>query len=145
MAIFYIDPLREQFDAFKALQRDAPINMLNLVRFNEHANYPAGHVHADKGWSGKRAYDEYGCSSRPIFQSVGGKIIWRGAMEIMLTGPQDKQWDIAFIAYYPDASAFLAMITNVDYKLAVVNRQAAVLDSRLIRFAPGEIAGNGFS
>ena len=142
---YYIDPTREQFDAFKTLPRDVPINMLNLLRFNAAANYPKGHEHAAKGWTGAQAYTEYGRASGAIFQRNGGSIIWRGKMEAMVTGPTDKQWDLAFIAAYPSAASFLAMITDVDYKLAVVNRQAAVLDSRLIRFAPSEIGGGGFA
>ena len=31
----HVDPGREQFDAFKALPRDTPILMLNLVRLRE--------------------------------------------------------------------------------------------------------------
>ena len=142
---YYIDPTREQFDAFKTLPRDVPINMLNLLRFNAAANYPEGHEHAIKGWTGAQAYAEYGRASGPIFQRNGGSIIWRGKMEAMVTGPADKQWDLAFIAAYPNAASFLAMVTDADYKLAVVNRQAAVLDSRLIRFAPSEIGGGGFA
>jgi uncharacterized protein (DUF1330 family) len=132
----YMDPTRASFDAFKALPRDTPIHMLNLLRFRPLAEYPAGHSHAGRGLTGARAYDEYGRASQPIFAAVGGSITWRGRMECMVTGPQDKQWDLAFIAAYPNAAAFLAMITNPAYKLAVVHRQAAVLTSRLIRFAP---------
>jgi uncharacterized protein (DUF1330 family) len=134
----YIDPTRESFDAFKALPRDTPINMLNLIRLNEVATYPDGDT-----CSGAEAYRRYGEHSGPIFRELGGRIIWRGSQECMLTGPQDKQWDIAFIAHYPSAHAFLAMVTNPDYQKIVIHRQVAVLDSRLIRFAPGE-SGDGF-
>ena len=65
-------------------------------------------------------------------------VVWRGAFETVLTGPADEQWDAAFIAQYPSAGAFLEMVTDPDYRLAVVNRQAAVQTSRLIRFAPLE-------
>ena len=34
----HIDPLRAQFDAFKNLSRDHPIEMLNLVQFRDQAN-----------------------------------------------------------------------------------------------------------
>jgi hypothetical protein len=50
----------------------------------------------------------------------------------MLIGPGDEHWDIAFIASYPNAAAFLAMVTNPDYQAIVFHRQAAVQDSRLI-------------
>lgn len=134
----YVDPTRAAFDQFKALPRDTPLNMLNLVRFRELAAYPEGHEHAGKQWSGARAYQEYGKTSGPIFQRVGGSILWRGSFETVLTGPDEEMWDAAFIAYYPHAGAFLEMVTDPAYRLAVVNRQSAVLTSRLIRFEPGK-------
>lgn len=143
MAEFYIDPSPENFQAFKDLPRDTPIHMLNLLRYRDLAEYPEGHEHAGKGWSGRRAYEEYGITSGPIFRRVGGSIVWRGAFETMVTGPGDKQWHDGFIAQYPNAGAFFAMIKDPDYQLAVVNRTAALVDSRLMRFAPGE-AGEGF-
>ncbi len=141
----YVDPTRAAFDLFKSLPRDTPINMLNLVRYRDLAAYPEGHEHAGKGWTGARAYEEYGTTSAPIFGRLGGQIVWRGRFETMLTGPADEQWDAAFIAAYPNAGAFLAMVTDPDYKLAVVNRQAAVATSRLVRFAPLPIEGVKFA
>jgi uncharacterized protein (DUF1330 family) len=141
----YIDPTRESFDAFKALPRDTPIHMLNLLRFNDVARYPDGHSHAGRGMSGAEAYAEYGRTSAPIFSRVGGSVIWRGTMEAVVTGPMDKNWELAFIAAYPDAGAFFEMIADPGYKNAVVHRQAAVLTSRLIRFAPRAAHGDGFA
>ncbi len=63
----YVDPTRAAFDVFKSLPRDTPINMLNLVRYRDLAAYPDGHEHAGKGWTGARAYEEYGTTSGPIF------------------------------------------------------------------------------
>lgn len=140
----HVDPTREAFDAFKALARDVPINMLNLIRYRDVALYPEGHEHAAKRWSGERAYQEYGKTSGPIFSRVGGQIIWRGAFQGVLTGPADEHWDAAFIAFYPHAGAFLEMVTDPEYRLAVVNRQAAVVTSRLVRFAPVEGALHSF-
>ena len=134
----HVDPTREAFNAFKALPRDVPIQMLNLIRYRDLAAYPEGHENAGKGWSGERAYQEYGKTSCPIFQRVGGSVLWRGAFQTVLTGPADEHWDAAFIAQYPNAGAFLEMVTDPDYRLAVVNRQAAVQTSRLVRFAPME-------
>jgi uncharacterized protein (DUF1330 family) len=132
----FVDPARENFDAFKALPRDTPIHMLNLVRFRDRSDYPDGHPLAGKGLTGAQAYAEYGRTSGPVFARVGGTVVWRGRMEAMVIGPVDEKWDAAFIARYPDAAAFLQMVTDPEYKIAVVNRQAAVLTSRLIRFSP---------
>jgi uncharacterized protein (DUF1330 family) len=138
-----IDPTREQFDAFKALPRDTPIQMLNLIRLNKDAKYPQGHPNHGKGMSGLDAYREYGRSSADIFRSLGGKQVWAGRPDAVLTGPTDERWDLAFIAEYPNAGAFLAMVTNPDYREHVKHRQAAVEDSRLIRLAP-LTPGEGF-
>ncbi|MGN6820142.1 MAG: DUF1330 domain-containing protein [Sphingomonas sp.] len=140
----HIDPTRAQFDAFKALPRDAPIAMLNLIRYREHAAYPDGHESAALGLSGAQAYARYGEESGPIFRRVGGSVIWSGAPQLVLTGPADEAWDSAFVALYPGAHAFLEMVTDPAYRLAVVHRQAAVATSRLIRCAPRE-AGAGFA
>lgn len=138
-----IDPTRAQFDAFKALPRDTPIQMLNLIRLRAIADYPSDHPHHGKGISGLEAYREYGRTTAPLFQSLGGRQVWAGRPEIVVTGPADERWDLAFIAEYPNAAAFLAMVTNPDYREHVKHRQAAVEDSRLIRLAP-LTPGEGF-
>ena len=132
----FVDPSRENFDAFKALPRDTPIHMLNLVRFREKAAYPEGHPLAGKGLSGAEAYAEYGRTSGPIFTRVGGSVVWRGVMQAIVIGPADEYWDTAFVARYPNSAAFMEMVTDPQYRIAVINRQAAVLTSRLIRFSP---------
>lgn len=133
----FVDPERAQFDAFKALPRDTPIHMLNLVRFKAHATYPSDHPLAAKQLSGAQAYARYGQDSGPIFQRVGGSILWRGAMEAMLIGPSEEYWDAIFVAQYPNSGAFMEMVTDPVYRQAVVHRQAAVESSRLIRCGSG--------
>lgn len=138
-----IDPTRAQFDAFKALPRDTPIQMLNLIRLKPAADYPQGHPLHGKGLTGLDAYREYGRTTAPLFTSLGGRQVWAGRPEGVVTGPTDERWDLAFIAEYPNAGAFLAMVTNPDYRVFVEHRTAAVEDSRLIRLAPME-PGQGF-
>ncbi|MBT54045.1 MAG: DUF1330 domain-containing protein [Mameliella sp.] len=140
----HIDPTRAQFDAFKALDRDEPCEMLNLVRLRDIAQYPQGHEQAGSPLTGAEAYRLYGKHSGPILARVGGAIVWRGEYRTTLAGPEGDHWDHVFVARYPTAHAFLAMVTDPDYQRAVVHRQAAVQDSRLIRCAPaatGEVFG----
>ncbi len=138
-----IDPTRPQFDAFKALPRDTTIHMLNLIRLRPLAAYPEDHPSHGKGLTGLEAYRAYGRESAAIFARVGGRQIWAGKPEGVLTGPTDERWDIAFIAQYPGGGAFLAMVTDPVYREVVKHRTAGVEDSRLIRFAPLE-PGEGF-
>ena len=138
-----IDPTREQFNRFKDLPRDQPVHMLNLVRLRDLADYPEGHPDHGKGRSGLEAYRAYGRESAEIFKRVGGKQIWAGKPQGVVTGPVGEHWDLAFIAFYPTAGAFLAMVTDPDYRLIVAHRTAGVIDSRLIRMEPLE-PGEGF-
>jgi uncharacterized protein (DUF1330 family) len=131
-----IDPTREQFDAFKALPRDQPIHMLNLIRLNARARYPEDHPSHGQGLSGLDAHRAYGRETAPIFGRLSGRQVWAGRPDAVVTGPPGERWDLAFIAAYPDAAAFLAMVTDPEYREAVKHRQAAVEDSRLIRLAP---------
>lgn len=137
----HVDPERAQFDAFKALPRDTVIHMLNLVRFKDKAAYPPEHPLADQGLTGAEAYAHYGRDSGPVFQRVGGGIVWRGTMEAMLIGPDGERWDAMFIAEYPGSGAFMEMVTDPVYREAVKHRQAAVETSRLIRCAPNPSQG----
>lgn len=132
----YIDPDRAQFDAFKNLDRETPLHMLNLVRLRKLADYPQDHPLAGQGLTGAQAYKNYGDESGPVLKDVGGSIAWRGQFETTLIGPGDEMWDLMFIAHYPNAHAFLQMISDPRYKQAVKHRQAAVETSRLIRSGP---------
>ncbi len=139
----HVDPDRARFDAFKALDRDRPVEMLNLVRLRARAAYPGDHALAGAGLTGAEAYRHYGRETAPILRGLGGGIVWRGGFELTLIGPEAERWDHVFVARYPTAHAFLAMITDPAYRRAVVHRQAAVRSSRLIRCAP-MAAGDGF-
>ena len=138
-----IDPTREQFKAYMTAPQDTPIHMLNLIRLRDVADYPADHPNHGKGMSGLDAYRAYGRTSADIFKRVGGVQIWAGRPEGVLTGPLEEHWDLAFIAQYPNSLAFAEMVRDPDYKEHVKHRQAAVADSRLIRFEPFE-PGEGF-
>ena len=138
-----IDPTREQFKAFMQARQDTPIHMLNLIRLKAVATYPEDHPFHGKGMTGLEAYRAYGRTSAEIFKRVGGRQIWAGKPETVLTGPVTERWDLAFIAQYPNSLAFAEMIRDPEYKEHVKHRQAAVEDSRLIRFLPVE-PGDGF-
>ncbi|WP_421854293.1 DUF1330 domain-containing protein [Oricola sp.] len=135
----HIDPDRETFGAFRRMEDASPVHMLNLVRFRDQAAYPDG-----RSCTGEEAYAAYGRESAPIFKAAGGRIAWSGDFKLMLIGPADEHWDRCFIAEYPSSDAFVQMVKNPDYQKAVIHRQAAVADSRLIRLSPLP-AGNTFA
>jgi uncharacterized protein (DUF1330 family) len=127
----YIDPTKDQFAAFRNLDRPGAIHMLNLVRLRAQAAYPDG-----RPSTGEAAYRAYARESGPVFRRLGGKQIWIGRFEHMLIGPTTERWDRVFIAEYPSVAAFVEMIRDPVYREAVKHRQVAVEDSRLIRLQP---------
>lgn len=139
----YVDPTREAMAAFRALPADQPIAMINLLRFREAAAYPADHPNHAAALTGAEAYAAYGRAAAAPFARSGGSQIWLGRPELTLIGPADEAWDLAFIARYGTAESFLAMLHDPEYQQAVIHRQAAVADSRLIRCQP-RVAGSGF-
>ncbi|BCH25518.1 DUF1330 domain-containing protein [Mesorhizobium sp. L-8-3] len=134
----HVDPTRERFGAFRRLPEEGPIHMLNLIRFRDVAAYPDG-----REATGAEAYAAYGRESGPIFRRVGGRIAWSGDFRLVLIGPEEEHWDRCFVAEYPSGAAFVEMVKDPEYQKAVVHRQAAVLDSRLVRLAPRS-PGAGF-
>jgi len=135
----YVDPTKAQFKEFRERTRPGPIHMLNLVLLRERAAYPDG-----RAASGAEAYAAYGRDSLPVFERLGGRIVWQGKFEWILIGPETgENWDHVFVAEYPSVEAFVEMIRDPAYREAVKHRQAAVLTSRLIRLRP-LAAGRGF-
>lgn len=132
----HIDPTKDIFAQFRDNNRPGPIHMLNLVRLRARAAYPDG-----REATGAEAYAAYGRESGPVFQRLGGRVVWQGRFELMLIGPQTEHWDHCFIAEYPEVDAFVQMIRDPVYREAVKHRQAAVEDSRLIRTKPMAVGG----
>ncbi|MCJ7421464.1 DUF1330 domain-containing protein [Sphingomicrobium astaxanthinifaciens] len=130
----HLHPSEDQLAAFRDLPTDAPIEMLNLLRFRAAARYPEGHGAAP--CTGAEAYHRYLDAAGAVTRRLGLDVIWSATPALTLIGPADEAWDMAFIARYPDARAFLAMIADPDYRAATVHRTAALADSRLIRCVP---------
>ena len=130
----YVDPSRENWQAFKDLPRDRPIHMLNLIKFRDLADYPEGHPNHGKGLTGREAYAIYLEGFQRLVAGDGAAMIWDAQQECVVTGPADE-WDEVFVMGYPNSGVFMAMVKNEEYVRDVVpHRSAAVADSRLIRF-----------
>jgi len=123
----------ETWRAFRADTRPGPIQMLNLIRLRGKAAYPDGHEAAGKEITGLEAYGEYSRISAAPALALGMRIVWRGGFEMTVIGPETENWDICFVAEYPSVDAFIALMRDADYRLAMAHRQAGVADCRLIR------------
>jgi uncharacterized protein (DUF1330 family) len=140
IAMGSINPSEEKIAVMLSSVGDpGPIQMINLLRFRAEADYPADHANASEGLSGETAYQRYMAGTAPHIAAVGARVIWAGSPNLVLIGPSEERWDLAFIVEYPNVSAMLTMLGNPDYQKVAVHRTAALDDSRLIRCAPREI------
>ena len=103
-------------EALSGLPDDAPVVMLNLMRFRERA--------LDGNGSGWDAYLRYSALAIKLIKAHGGTIAWTGTAEAVALGrPEDNQWDYAALVRYPSRAAFIAMMTSPEYTQANIERE----------------------
>jgi hypothetical protein len=100
-------------EALSALPDDAPVVMLNLMRFRGHSLDGKG-----SGWD---AYLRYSALAIKLIKARGGTITWTGTAEAVALGvAEDNRWDYVALVRYPSRAAF--MMTSSDYARANVER-----------------------
>lgn len=131
----HVEPNPQRLQAFVGEgDPDAPIVMINLLRYREEAAYPGGFD--AEPCSGREAYQRYGAEAVKRVAAVGGRMLWMGAARFTVIGPDDERWDDAVLVEYPSKKAFLEMAMNREYQAIAVHRTAALEDSRLICTEP---------
>lgn len=132
----YITFDEKSFATLKALPQDQPLDLLNMIRFRDVAQYPDGSEFAGQGWSGVEAYSEYSRRIAPLVDPNSRESAY-GAMPLLtIVGPDHEQWDRVFVVRWASTAAFLNLIESEEYQRASVHRTAAVADSRAIGLLP---------
>ena len=109
-----LEPTREQIAALAARPADAPVVMVNLLKFKQ----PGG----------LERYQQYGQGVAPDLERVGGQVRYGGAAPTVVIGEGERPWwDAILIVEYPSPAAFIEMVTDADY-LKVHEHRAAALE-----------------
>ena len=112
-------------EALRALPDDAPVVMLNLMRFRERS--------LDGNGSGWDAYLHYSRLTIALIKAQGGGIIWTGDAEAVALGVPDRhRWDYVALVRYPSRAAFLAMMQSPEYAAANVERENGCADHTIV-------------
>jgi uncharacterized protein (DUF1330 family) len=136
-AVGHIEPSTQAIRALRERAIDGPVEMLNLLRFRETADYAASpELAPTRPITGKQAYDRYSEHTMPRLAEVGAQVVNLGFGGAALIGPADERWDLVLTVRYPSVDAFLGMTSNPDYLATVGHRTAALEDSRLVPMAP---------
>jgi uncharacterized protein (DUF1330 family) len=125
-----ISPRDEQKISLKENAPDGPINMMNLLKFKEFAEYPDG---SDAELSGKEAYMRYGVKVAELIKKVGGEFLFGSEAKTLFIGDGELQWDMVGIVKYPSVGAFEEMNLSSEYAEIHIHREAGLAHQLLIQ------------
>lgn len=97
-----LEPTPEQFAALAARPVDAPVVMVNLLKF--------------KAEGGVESYLQYGREVAPHLQRVGATLRYAGGAPSVVIGDGERPWwDAILVVEYPNPQAFIDMVTTQEY------------------------------
>lgn len=109
-----LGPTAEQFAALAARPADAPVVMVNLLKF--------------KTPGGLESYRRYGLEVAPHLERVGANVRYAGTAPAYVIGDGERPWwDAILIVEYPTPQAFIDMVSTPEYA-KVHEHRAAGLD-----------------
>jgi hypothetical protein len=118
--------------AAAAFPADTPLFMVNLLRFHDRAQYPAG---SDvEPCTGQEAYlTRYLPAFNTVVAPLGGsELAFAGAVIARVVGPSEDSWDAIGVARYPNFLTFQNVVNDPGYQSsAEPHRAAALADWRL--------------
>jgi uncharacterized protein (DUF1330 family) len=128
-----INPTPTQLDAVVAAHPSGPIQMVNLLKFRERADYPADYEGPGSECTGAEAYQRYGEVAMSHVAKRGGRLVLLSGVDgIVLGAMAQDEWDQMAIVEYPHVEAFLDMGRDPDYLAATVHRTAGLERSAII-------------
>ena len=122
-----LEPTPEQFAALASRPADAPVVMVNLLKF--------------KTPGGLESYLQYGREVAPHLERVGATLRYAGAAPTVVIGEGERPlWDAILIVEYPTPQAFIDMVTTPEYAEVHEHRAAALERGDLIATSAWSVA-----
>ena len=122
-----VEPEEAQLKAFLELG-DAPVSMLNLLKFRKTAAYPDGQ---DADISGREAYFRYAIPMTKL-EDAGGTLDFSGDALPLLIGEMDEAWDMVAIMTYPSPKTLAEISLTPEFQEIAVHRKAGLEGQLLI-------------
>jgi uncharacterized protein (DUF1330 family) len=113
-----VDPTGEELARFVTEDPDAPLVMLNLLRWD--------------GEEGRRAYAEYSRAVGETFlPRYGGELVYAGSGLAPLVAEDGQSWDAVLLVRYPSRRAFGEMVADPEYREVSRLRSRALVEAVL--------------
>ena len=116
-------PNQEQMAGFADNEANAPIYMLNLLKYKTKAEYPDGR---DTELSGQEAYHIYSDAVTNLITEFGGEVSFMANVERMVLGEVAELWDEVAIAMYPSRQAMAEMMMSEEMQSIGQHRAAGL-------------------
>ena len=130
-----IEPNEQQMQGFLEGDTESPIEMVNLLKFKDKAEYEDGR---ETNLTGEEAYLIYGQEVQGHLKKVGAEPIFSGRVERLMLGEVGELWDVIAIAKYPSRKAMMEMIMDADYRESEKHRAAGLKGQLNIETKTGE-------
>ncbi len=130
-----VNPTEAQMAAVLA-GPDGPVQMINLLKFKERADYPADYDGSeDTDVSGEEAYGRYGANTMPHVGRRGGRLVLLSVPNESVIG-DPGEWDQLAIVEYPNRASFIDMGQDPDYLAGTVHRTAGLERTTILATTP---------
>ena len=116
-------PNDEQMAGFQETGPEGPIDMVNLLRFKDKAEYPDGR---DTELTGREAYMIYAAGVSELLPKFGGGVMFTAEVERLMLGEVEDLWDVVAIARYPSRQAMMDMLMSGEMQEIGVHRAAGL-------------------
>jgi len=114
-----VEPTADQFAALAARPADAPVVMVNLMKF--------------KTSGGVESYRRYIKEVTPHLERAGATLRYAGTAPTYVVGDGEKPWwDVILLVEYPTPQAFIDMVSTSEYAKVHEHRAAALERGDLI-------------
>jgi uncharacterized protein (DUF1330 family) len=123
-------PRPDQIQGLLGLGGDAPIVMLNLLKFRETADYGDAD---EPPATGREAYMRYGEPMRRLVEAQGGRFVFSGRIDALAIGEVGDLWDVAALVEYPSRAAFVAIAMSPEVAALGHHRKAGLAGQLLIQ------------
>jgi uncharacterized protein (DUF1330 family) len=111
-----IDPVGKDLKAFLEADPDAPVVMLNLLRFTE---------------NGRASYEAYLRHFRDHAEARGAQVVYYGTGTPPLVAEPGQDWDAVLLVRYPTRRSFSEMVADPAYQSGVALRSGALVEAVL--------------
>ena len=122
-------PTEAQLEKLLSLPPDSPVAALNLFQFRDRARYseedPEFGTEA-ANVSGQEAFARYSAAAGEFLSSLGGSVVFSAVVDQLMIGPDEQQWDVAAVMYFPTRKAFIDMLMAPDFQATSRHRKAAL-------------------